>query len=513
MLEIKEVLRRWRGGESKKRIAASIGMDVKTVRRHVRAAEELCLPPETDEETLMAAVVEKLEAGQGRPRGSGWERCQEHREFIAAKLKAGVRLTKVRKLLQRRQVTIGYTALYRYVVAELGFGSSTPTIRVADCGPGEELQVDTGWVGWVERDLFGRKRRFRAWIFTAVRSRFRFVYPVWKETTGTAIEACEAAWEFFGGIFKVLIPDNTKVIVDQADPLTPKLNLGFLEYAQARGFQIDPARVRSPRDKGRVERAVRTVGEDCFGGERLYSLEEARTHAHRWCREEYGQSRHRTTQRLPLEYFEAEEKPALLPAPTESYDVPVWSEPKVGRDQHAEVGRALYSLPRPYRGKKLRARADRSLVRFYDGRTLVKTHPRLPPGGRRTDPSDFPPEKAAYALRDLAFFTNKAAEHGEAVGRFAQALLQGPLPWSRMRQAYALIGLARRYGAERTNKACAVALEADMIDVYRLRRMLEIAASAPAPDTSSKVILMARYLRPREQYQLFPKNTPKGDDA
>lgn len=31
-------------------------------------------------------------------------------------------------------------------------------------------------------------RRFRAWIFTAVRSRHRFVYPTFEETTGRAIE-------------------------------------------------------------------------------------------------------------------------------------------------------------------------------------------------------------------------------------------------------------------------------------------------------------------------------------
>jgi transposase len=87
---------------------------------------------------------------------------------------------------------------------------------VADGEPGEELQLDTGWVVWLT--LLGRKRRFRAWIFTAVRSRQRFVCPTFEETTARAIEACEAAWAFFGGIFKVLIPDNAPAIITQADP-------------------------------------------------------------------------------------------------------------------------------------------------------------------------------------------------------------------------------------------------------------------------------------------------------
>lgn len=71
--------------------------------------------------------------------------------------------------------------------------------------------------------------------------------PVFRETTQTAIEACEAAWEFYGGIFDVLIPDNTKTIVQKADPLNPIVTLGFLEYAQARDFVIDAARSLSGR--------------------------------------------------------------------------------------------------------------------------------------------------------------------------------------------------------------------------------------------------------------------------
>src|SRR5258708_14511577 len=264
VLEIKELLRLWRVGEAKKGIAARLGTDVKTIRRYLKTADRLGIGPETDLDSAVAAVVERLEAANGRPRGLGWERCQEHRGFIEQKLKDGVRLTKIRKLLVRQQVQVSYMTLYRFAVEELGFGQRAPTIRVADCEPGQELQLDTGWVGWLETDLFGRRRRLKSWIFTAVRSRHRFVYPVLRETTLTAIEACEAAWEFFGGIFKVLIPDNTSAIVQVPDPLRAQLVLGFLEYSQARGFHVDPARVRAPRDKARVEKAVQTVRDDCL---------------------------------------------------------------------------------------------------------------------------------------------------------------------------------------------------------------------------------------------------------
>jgi hypothetical protein len=132
---------------------------------------------------------------------------------------------------------------------------------------------------------------------------------------------------------------------------------------------------------------------------------------------------------------------------------------------------------------------------------LVKTHPRVGPGQRQTDAADLPPEKAIYAQRDTAALTAKAAEHGDAVARFAKTLLTGPGIWTRMRQVYALLSLARRFGSQRTNDACRLALEAEMLNVHKLRKMLEAAPIVQAP-SATRVIPIARYLRPPQQYAL-----------
>lgn len=474
MVEITEVLRLWRDGVPKKRIAARLGLDPKTVRRYVTVAEETGVRADDRDlsETQLRDVLLALHPGGGRPRGNDWDRCRAQQDAIGRWLRDGLRLTKIRKLLARQGVDLPYPTLYRFAVVELGFGRAAPTMPVADGEPGDEVQVDTGWVGWLT--LIGHKRRFRAWIFTAVRSRHRFVYPTFEETTVRAIEACEAAWEFFGGIFRVLIPDNTSAIITQADPLAPRITVAFLEYAQARGFHIDPARVRHPRDKGRVERAVQTVRDDCFAGEILTTLEDARAHARHWCQYDYGLRRHSRTYRAPREHFETEEQPVLRPHPTTAYDMPVWSEPKVARDQHVQVAKALYSVPRHFVGRTLRSRADQHTVRVYDGPTLIKTHARQPAGGRATDPADFPAARSMYALRDVEALRRQAASHGEAVGHFAGRLLDDPLPWTRMRRVYALLGLARRYGAARVNDACTIALAADMLDVHRLKMYTHI---------------------------------------
>lgn len=513
MVEIREVLRLWLKSGLVKPVARQVGVDAKTARAWVGAAKAAGLRPgEPAGEEVLEAVVAGLGHAGGRPHGETRALCERKRPEIGRLLGKGVVLTKVRSLLARGGTDIPYATLHRFAVEELGFGRRAPTVPVADGKPGHELQVDTGWVVWLTGPD-GRRRRMKAWIFTPGVSRFRFVWPCERETTESAIEACEAAWEFYGGVFRVLLPDNTKAIVVKADVLGARLTPAFLEYAQARGFEVDPARARSPQDKGRVERTVRFVREDCYGGEVLRTLEEARSRGRAWSLVESGLRRHSRTQRRPREHFDEVERGALLPAPAEPYDVPLWCEPKVGRDHFAQVAKALYTLPTEYIGRRLRARADRSLVRFYDATRLVKTHPRRPPGGKSVDPADFPAEKAAYAMRDTDLLRRQARAHGEAVGRFAHALLDVPLPWTAMRRVYAVLGLCRKYGDGRVEATCALALAAGMTDVRRLARMLEQAAPPPPPaHGGARVIPIARHLRPAVQYALpLRTDEPEGE--
>ena len=178
--------------------------------------------------------------------------------------------------------------------------------------------------------------------------------------------------------------------------------------------------------------------------------------------------------------FRPRSRRCLLPAPTTPYDIPLWSEPKVGRDQLAAVAKALYSIPHPYVGQRSRARADAQIVRFYERGLLIKTHPRQPPGGQSIDASDYPVERSVYAMRNVDALRRQAEAAGEVIGRYAAALLDSPLPWTRMRRVYALLGLVRRYGAARVTEVCTIALGADMLDVHRLKRMLELGVAATA---------------------------------
>jgi hypothetical protein len=217
-------------------------------------------------------------------------------------------------------------------------------------------------------------------------------------------------------------------------------------------------------------------------------LEVLRRSAEVWCRDVAGMRIHGTTRRVPREVFEAEELCQLRPAPEEPFDVPRWTEAKVHPDHHVQVARALYSVPTEYVGRTLRVRADSKTVRLYAGNQMIKLHLRVPAGKRSTDPADYPVGKAPYARRSVEGLIAKAHDHGAHIGAYAEQLLAGPLPWTRMRQAYGLLRLCDRYGSSKVDAHCARALAFDVIDVPKIERMLKQARQAEDEAPPGRVV-------------------------
>lgn len=510
MVHVREVIRLRRQGKGLRTIARLTGLDRKTVRRYLEQADAQGLLAQAEghdgvaeiqadlDDAAVGAVIAKVNPAPGRPRGETWAECERWRDFIVGLLGKKVRLTKIRKLIRRQNgPDIPYPTLYRFAVEEVGFGAQRVTVRVSDCDPGQEVQVDFGRMGLLADPASGKRRVCWALIFTAVYSRHLYVHLAFDQSLPTVIAGFERAWDFFGGVFAVAIPDNLKAVVTKADPVAPDINEAFLEYAQSRGFAIDATRIRSPKDKPRVENSVPFVREDLFGGEDFRDIHEAQARADAWCGAEAGLRVHRTTQQRPAKAFEAEERPLLKPAPVLPFDIPLYTEAKVGRDHHIQVAKALYSLPTRFIRETVKVRADQQLVRIYFRGQLVKTHPRKQPGGRSTDPGDYPAERSAYAMRDVDYLKRQAAAHGAAIGTYACRLLDSELPWTRMRQVYKLLGLVKTYGEARVNEACERALGFDVVDVHRLERILKQAVTSPDEAPARNVIqLPLRFSRP-----------------
>lgn len=511
MIQVREVLRLWRMGHGFRSAARLAQLDRKTVRRYVEAAEQLGFrreeagDPPSDE--LIAQVMDAVRPAGPESHGEAWRVCEANRAKLSGWIDEGLRLTKVLDLLRRQTgEPVPYATLHRFATEELGFGERRVTVRVLDGAPGEELQVDFGQMGRLRDETTGVTRIVWGLVFTAVYSRHQFVWMSFTEALPEVIEGFERAWEFFGGVFRVVIIDNLKAVVVRAHACAPRLNDTFVEYAQARGFVIDAARVRTPTDKPRVERQMSYVRESFFRGEEFQGLSDARERAERWCGSVAGLRVHGTTQRRPLETFDAEEKARLLARSPERYDVPIHVDVMVHRDHHVRVDRALYSIPTAYIGQKVHVRADRELVRVSFRGEIVKTHPRQPPGGRSTDPADYPEGRAIYATRDVASLEKLARKEGRPVGAYARKLLDGPLPWTRMRHVYRLLGFVRRYGRERVNLACQRALECDVVDVIRIGRMLEGALETLGRDASVAAapssVVPLRFVRPASEFEV-----------
>ncbi len=510
--EVRELLRLTILGRGLREVARLSGLDRKTVRRYLEAAWAAGFDPAAGEagltDELVGAVCEAVRPARPDGHGASWAALAGRRDKLEAWLDKGLRLTKVQTLLARDGLKVPYRTLHRYCVAEFGFGRRAPTVRVADGEPGQELQVDFGRMGLLADPMTGRRRVVHGLVFTAVYSRHTFVWLTFRQTLEALIEGFEAAWAFYGGVFAVVIPDNCAAIISRADPLTPRLT--DREYAQSRGFVVDPARVRHPKDKPRVERTVPYVRESFFRGEEFAGLAVAQEAAVRWCRTTAGLRIHGTTGLRPLECFEADERERLLPAPETPYEVPLYGRAKVHRDRHIAFGRALYSVPGELIGQEVAVRAEAGLVKIFHRGALVKVHPRMGRGRRSTDPADLPAERSIYALRDLDRLVAQARTHGPSVGVYAERLLDSPLPWTRMRQVYRLLGLVRRYGAERTDAACARALEPDVIDVGLVGRMLERATEGAQPARRPVALrLPLRFARADAEFARPPKEATR----
>jgi transposase len=506
--EIREVLRAWLAGNGLRRVAEQAGVDRKTARRYVQAAEESGLVRDGGEEQLtdelIGQVIQAVRPARANGHGAAWDALEAEQEQIAEWVKQGLTAVKIHDKLARKGVDVPYRTLHRFCVERCGFGRTSTTVRVLDGEPGVECQLDFGRMGLLFDPTAGRRRTVHALIFTAVYSRHMFVWLTFTQTLAALIAGCEAAWRFFGGTFKVLVPDNATGIVADADAVNPRFTVGWLDYAQHCGFATDPTRIAHPKDKPRVERSVQYVRNNFFAGEEFVDLADAQARAERWCATTAGLRVHGTIQARPAEVFADHEAGLLLPV-REPYDVPIFALVKVHRDHHIEVGKALYSAPTSFIGQQLQARADSNLVKLFHRGQLVKVHPRQPAGGRSTDPADLAAEKTAYAMRDVNQLIRTGYRHGEAVGIYAERLLDVELPWTRMRQVYRLLGLARRYGDQPVTAACERALELDVVNVTKIARMLEKATeNTPVAPPAPAVAASARFARDPAEFNPYP---------
>jgi len=491
VVDVTEILIHWHAGRSQSQIASSLGLDRKTVKKYLDPAIAAGLEPggsprSPDE---WAELVREWfpQLSDTRLRQITWPEIEQHRGFIKAMLLAGVsKQTIWQRLRDEHGLTASVSSLKRYVDANLPEENQRERVTVLrdDPPPGEEAQIDYGYLGsWVD-PIGGRRRRIWAFVMVLAVSRLMFVRPVLSMDQRSWTECHVQAFAFFGGVPARLVPDNLRTGVARPDLYDPKINRSYAELAHHYGALVDPARAGKPKDKPRVERPMPYVRDSFWRGREWSSLEQMQQAAISWCREVAGRRSCRPLGGAsPMSVFEAVEAEALIPLPHKEFVLADWTVGTVGQDIHVKVGRTLYSVPWRHIGRKVHARSTTDMVQIFDNGELIATHVRKP-FGKQTDMAHYPPERIAFTMRGPTWCRNRAAEIGpSAVAVIAELLAENAL--FRLRAAQGVLGLADRHGAARLELACAKAIRVGDPSYRTIKGILAAGLEADPPPPCS----------------------------
>ncbi|HQU09199.1 MAG TPA: IS21 family transposase, partial [Opitutales bacterium] len=301
-------------------------------------------------------------------------------------------------------------------------------------------------------------------VFVAVlgASNYTYAEATWDQKLPNWIGSHVRAFQFFGGVPALLVPDNLKSAVTKANRYEPELNRTYADLACHYSTAIVPARPYKPKDKAKVENAVLVVERwilarlrhQTFVG--LAELNAAIS-------ELLKQLNHRPFKKLPgtrASQFEAIDKPALKPLPEQSYELAQFSKARVHVDYHIEVDRHYYSVPYALIKQALDVRLTLHTVECFHEGVRVASHVRSFLKGKHTTLAEhMPPSHKAYSEWSPGRFLNWALDIGPNTRDVIQRLLnQGAHPEQSYRSCFGILSLAKRYGKVRLEAAAYRAL-------------------------------------------------------
>jgi len=463
MVDLVELYTHWNAGRSVSELGRSLGLDRKTIRKYLAPAVAAGMVPggQPVDAQRWRELADQWFPGLGdrRIRQITWPEFEEHSVFIVGQLSAGVDVATVhQRLRDEKGVRASESSLRRWVNARVPREIASPTAPMPTSAPGELGEVDYGLMGTWDDPHEETRHRINAFTMVLPFSKMIFVYPTRQMDQRAWNAAHVAAFDFFDGVPTRITPDNLKTGVAKPSLYDPKINRSYQELTDHYGLLVDPARVRSPRDKPHVERAVRYTRDSWWKGRNFDSLEQMRHDAERWCRQVAACRQSRALDgQTPWEVFEQIERPALMGLPATRFTPRTWHRAKVASDCHVQVDGCRYSVPYRLVGQTLDVCLKAFDIEFYHEQALVKTHV-IRPGSRRiTDVADYPPNHAAYLSRDPAWCRKRAEEIGPACLEVICRLME-PYALHHLRSCQGILGFATKHGPASVEAACQTAL-------------------------------------------------------
>jgi transposase len=305
-----------------------------------------------------------------------------------------------------------------------------------------------------------------AHIFVAVMggSSLSFAHASWTETLPDWIDAHVRAFAFFGGAARLLVPDNPKVAVIKASLYEPQVHRTYGEMAAHYDTAVLPARPRRPRDKAKVEAAVRIVERWLLGRLRhlrFHSLAELAGAIEEMLSALNDHRVMRHVGRTRRQLFEEIDAPKLKPLPAEPYALAEWRLRKVGLDYHVDFDGHFYSVPYRHARAVVEVRATPRTVEIFLGGERIAAHMRGPGDGRHTTSAEhMPSSHRRYADWTLERILREADAVGPSTGMLCRMILEHrPHPEQGFRTCLGIVRLTKPFGVARLEAACLRALE------------------------------------------------------
>ena len=188
-----------------------------------------------------------------------------------------------------------------------------------------------------------------AQIFVAVlgASNYTFAEASLSQDLASWIKSHVHAFEFFGGVAQILVPDNLKSGVSHPCRYEPDINPTYQDLAEHYDTTVIPARVKKPKDKAKVESAVLVSERWILAALRNYSFFSL-AELNKLIGQKLEQLNNRSFQKLDStssKLFETIDKPELKPLPSRAYEYAEWKKTRVNIDYHIEIDRHYYSVP------------------------------------------------------------------------------------------------------------------------------------------------------------------------
>ena len=286
------------------------------------------------------------------------------------------------------------------------------------------------------------------------------------------------AFDYFEGVAEVVVPDNLKTGVKSPCYYEPEINPTYDDLSMHYGFVVIPARVRSPRDKAKVETAVQVVERWILAPLRkrtFFSVEEI-NEAIKPLLEGLNNRQMKHVEKSRRELFESVDKPALKPLPQRPYEYAETRIATVAINYHVMFNRHHYSVPYTLVGNKVDIRATATTVEVFHRGQRVACHLRDDSPGRYTTEDSHMPSN--HKRRKQRWSPERFLRWAHSIGPQSCEVIKRLLGSKRHpEQAYkscmGVLKLADKYSCERLEKACAIANESNLISYRQIRNILK----------------------------------------